>query len=155
MVVGVGNELLSDEGLGVHVAKALQKMDIPPEIEVVEGGTDGFALMPIIMETDLLYLIDSIKGGSEPGTIYKFNIKNAPACMDLYKTSVHQIGILEVIRLTSLVGKSPETTIIGMEPKSISLGMDLSPEIKAKIPRIIDLVLKELNDALNHFQFPS
>ena len=155
VVVGVGNELLSDEGLGVHVAKALQKMDIPPEIEVVEGGTDGFALMPIIMETDLLYLIDSIKGGSEPGTIYKFNIKNAPACMDLYKTSVHQIGILEVIRLTSLVGKSPETTIIGMEPKSISLGMDLSPEIKAKIPRIIDLVLKELNDALNHFQFPS
>jgi len=108
--------------------------------------------MPIIMETDVMFLIDSIKGGSKPGTIYKFDINDAPTCMDLFKTSVHQIGILEVIRLSSLVGKSPQTTVIGMEPKSISVGMDLTPEIKAKIPRIIDLVLKEVNDALNHSQ---
>lgn len=145
VVLGVGNELLSDEGIGVHVAKELQKENIlPPEVEVLEGGTDGFGLINIITETDRLIVIDSLKGGSEPGTIYKFDIEDAPGTPDLFKTSVHQIGILEVINLSSLIGKTPETTVIGVEPKCISAGMELSPEIQAKIPRVIELVKEEV-----------
>ena len=60
-----------------------------------------------------------------------------------YKTSVHQIGILEVIHLSELVGKTPETTIIGVEPKSLDMGMALSPEVEAKLPRVIELILEE------------
>ena len=144
VVLGVGNELLSDEGVGVHVIREMQKLNLPPEIEIMEGGTDGFGLINIITFTDRLVIIDSLKGGNAPGTIYKFNIEEAPKTLDIFKTSVHQIGILEVIHLSGLIGKTPETTVIGVEPKDISTGMELSKEVKTKIPKIIDLVLKEI-----------
>ena len=145
IVLGVGNELLSDEGIGVHVIKALQKENsLPPEVEVMEGGTDGFGLINIITDTDRLIVIDSLKGGSEAGTLYKFDIEDAPGTPDLFKTSVHQIGILEVINLSSLIGKTPKTTVIGVEPKSITMGMELSEEVKEKIPRVIELIKEEV-----------
>ena len=145
IVLGIGNELLSDEGIGIHVVKEIQQKNIfPPEIEVMEGGTDGFGLINIITDADRLIVIDSIKGGSVPGTLYKFDIEDAPATPDLFKTSVHQIGILEVINLSSLIGKTPQTTVIGVEPKAITAGMELSDEVKAKIPRVIELVQVEV-----------
>jgi hydrogenase maturation protease len=149
VVLGVGNELLSDEGVGVHIAKEIQKKKIfSPEIEVMEGGTDGFGLINIITDTDRLIVIDSIKGGSEPGTLYKFDIEDAPGIPDLFKTSVHQIGILEIINLSSLIGKTPKTTVIGVEPKAISTGMELSEEIRAEIPRVIELVKEEVEKSM-------
>jgi hydrogenase maturation protease len=149
IVLGVGNELLSDEGVGIHVIKELHKMKIfPPEIEVMEGGTDGFGLINIITDTDRLIVIDSIKGGSEPGTLYKFDIEDAPGTPDLFKTSVHQIGILEVINLSSLIGKTPKTTVIGIEPKSITTGMELTEEVREKIPRVIELVKEEVEKSM-------
>lgn len=145
LVLGVGNELLSDEGIGIHTIKKLNKLKIlSPEIEAFEGGTDGFGLINLIIETDFLVVIDCLKGGNEPGTLYKFDIEDAPNSPDMFKTSFHQIGILEVINLSSLIGKTPKTTVIGVEPKSIATGMELSPEVEAKIPRIIELVQEEI-----------
>ncbi|MBW2171648.1 MAG: HyaD/HybD family hydrogenase maturation endopeptidase [Deltaproteobacteria bacterium] len=145
VVLGVGNVLLSDEGVGVHVAKKLLEMELPPGVQVVEGGTDGFRLMNVVTEADRLIIVDAVKGGEAPGSIYRFDIKDAPTYPDAYKTSVHQIGILEVVHLSELVGKTPETTIIGVEPKSLDMGMELSPEVEAKLPRIIELVFQEVN----------
>lgn len=147
-ILGVGNELLSDEGVGVHVVKELEKRELPTGVEVFEGGTDGFGLLHIICDTDYLIVIDSLKGGGEPGSIYRFDIKDAPTCSDLFKTSVHQIGILEVINLSDLIGKTPETVVIGIEPQTIDTGMELSPQVRAKIPRVIELVLEEVNKIL-------
>ena len=145
IVLGVGNELLSDEGIGIHVVKEIQQKNIfPSEVEVMEGGTDGFGLINIITDTDRLIVIDSIKGGSMPGTIYKFDIEDAPSTPDIFKTSVHQIGILEVINLSSLIGKTPKTTVIGIEPRSVSTGMELSEDVREKIPRVIELVKEEV-----------
>jgi hydrogenase maturation protease len=143
-VLGVGNELLSDEGIGIHTVKALRNHELPPNVEVFEGGTDGFGLINLIIEADRLIVIDSLKGGNQPGTIYKFEIEDAPGTPNLFKTSVHQIGILEVIHLSSLIGKTPKTTIIGVEPGQMTTGLDLSPDIQAKIPRLIELVLTEI-----------
>ena len=144
VILGVGNILLSDEGVGVHVANELMKMELPPEVSVVEGGTDGFRLLNVITEADLLIVIDAIKGGADPGSIYRFDIDDIRNCPSGFKTSVHQIGILEVIDLSELIGKKPHTTIIGIEPKSLEMGMELTPEIRSKIPRIIELILEEL-----------
>jgi hydrogenase maturation protease len=144
IILGVGNILLSDEGVGVHVVNELMKMDLPPEVSVVEGGTDGFRLLNVITEADRLIVIDSVKGGAEPGSIYRFDINEVRNCPPGFMTSVHQIGILEVINLSELIGKKPHTTVIGVEPKSFEMSLELSPEIKAKIPRIIELILDEL-----------
>jgi hydrogenase maturation protease len=147
-VLGIGNILLSDEGVGVHVANKLSAISLPEHVSVVEGGTDGFRLLNIITETEHLIVIDAVKGGGEPGSIYRFDIDDVRACPSGFKTSVHQIGILEVIDLSGLIGKTPRTTIIGIEPTSVEMGMELSPEISEKIPRIIDLVLAELNGSI-------
>ncbi len=146
VILGVGNLLLSDEGVGVHVANELMKMNLPPEVTVVEGGTDGFRLIDIITEADRLIVIDAVKGGATPGSIYRFDIDEVQSCPSGFKTSVHQIGILEVINLSGLIGKTPQTTVIGIEPESLEMGMELSPEIKSKIPRIIELIWDELKN---------
>jgi hydrogenase maturation protease len=124
------------------------KMDLPQEVSVVEGGTDGFRLIDIITKADRLIVIDAVKGGAAPGSIYRFDIDEVRECPTSFKTSVHQIGILEVINLSGLVGKKPHTTVIGIEPESLEMGMELSPEIKAKIPRIIELIQEELKQSI-------
>jgi hydrogenase maturation protease len=152
VVLGVGNELMSDEGIGIHVIRELQKLNLPPNIEVIEGGTDGFGLLNIITDSDRLIVIDALKGGNTPGTIYQFNIEDAPSSSKLFKTSIHQIGILEVINLSGLIGKTPKTTVIGIEPESLSMGMSLSNHVIEKIPRLIHLILAEINKCEEEFE---
>jgi hydrogenase maturation protease len=127
------------------VANELVKKALPENVSVVEGGTDGFRLLNIITEADRLIVVDAVRGGAEPGTIYRFAIDDVKNCPSGFKTSVHQIGILEVIDLSGLIGRTPITTIIGIEPKSLDMGMELSPEISEKMPRIIEIVLDEVN----------
>ena len=124
--------LLSDEGIGVHVANALSGMDLPPGVSVVEGGTDGFRLLNIITETDRLIVVDAVKGGAEPGSIYRFNVDDVRNVPPGFRTSVHQVGILEVIDLSGLIGKTPKTTVIGVEPKSLDMSLELFLKLKKR-----------------------
>jgi hydrogenase maturation protease len=148
LILGVGNLLLSDEGIGVHVANRMEQMDLPPGVKVIEGGTDGFRLMNVVTGAERVIVVDAVKGGGEPGSIYRFDIEDAPSSPDTYKTSVHQIGILEVIHFSEFLGKTPQATIIGVEPKSMDMSMELSPEIEEKVPRVIELVLEEVQKHL-------
>lgn len=149
VILGIGNILLSDEGIGVHVANELAKTELPPEVSVVEGGTDGFRLLNVITEADRLIIVDSLRTGAEPGTIYRFDVGDVRCCPSGFKTSVHQIGILEVIDLSGLIGKTPHTTVIGVEPKSLEMNMELSQEIREKIPKIIELVMDEMKRSIS------
>jgi hydrogenase maturation protease len=149
LVLGVGNLLLSDEGVGVHVAQRMMTMAMPPEVQVVEGGTDGFGLVNVITEADRMILIDAVRGGGQPGSIYRFEIEDCPPYPDIFKTSVHQISILEVINLSSLIGSTPRTTIIGIEPACVEMGMELSPPVAAKIPKIIQMIEEEVEASLS------
>lgn len=148
VILGVGNLLLSDEGVGVHVAHELMKMDLPPEVSVVEGGTDGFRLLNVITEADRVIVIDAVRSGATPGSVYRFDVNDIRSVPPGFMTSVHQVGILEVIELSDLIGKTPRATVIGVEPKSLEMSMELSPEVKEKIPRIIELVLEEVKRLL-------
>ena len=104
--------------------------------------------MNLVTGADRLIVVDAVKGGGDPGSIYRFDIEDAPSSPDAYKTSVHQIGILEVIHFSEFLGTPPKTTIIGVEPKSLAMSMELSPEISAKVPRVIELVLEEVQKSL-------
>jgi hydrogenase maturation protease len=150
LILGVGNLLLSDEGLGVHVARKLMEMDFSPQVEVLEGGTDGFGLMHVLLQADRLIVVDAVRGGGAPGSIYRFEIEDCPPFPDIFKTSVHQISILEVINLSGLIGSTPRTTVIGVEPKRLEMGMELSPQIEAKIPKVIQLIKEEVAVSLGH-----
>jgi hydrogenase maturation protease len=143
-VVGVGNLLFSDEGVGIHIVKKLMGMALPPEVEVVDGGVSGLGLMGILIGADRLIVIDAVRAGEAPGSIYRFGIEDLTKYPERFKMSVHEIGIVEVLHLSRLLDRTPKTTIIGVEPKSLEMGMDLSPEIHARVPRIIELVFDEL-----------
>jgi len=130
------------------VAQRMMEIDMPPEVHVVEGGTDGFGLVNIIVQADRMILIDAVKGGGQPGSIYRFEIEDCPPYPDIFKTSVHQISILEVINLSSLIGSTPRTTIIGIEPACIEMGMELSPLVATKIPRVIQIIKEEVEASL-------
>lgn len=142
MILGVGNLLLRDEGVGVHVATHLKSIPLPDHIEVIEGGTDGFKLFHLILGTDRLIVVDCVKGGGEPASLYSFDIDEYKHFPDTYKTSVHQISIDEVVTLSGTIGDPPRTTFIGVEPAEISMSMDLSDEVAKKMPRILEVVLE-------------
>ena len=145
VVLCIGNVLLSDEGVGVHAAGMLFEQGLPADVTLVEGGTDGFKLLNVIVEAGRIIVVDCIKGGAEPGSLYRFDIEDAPTSFAGVKTSVHQIGILEVIHMSELIsGRTPRTTFLGCEPASLAMSMELSPTVAAKLPRLVELVFEEL-----------
>ena len=143
-MVGVGNLLLKDEGIGVHIAHALQQIDIPHNVKIVDGGTSP-DLPHYLKDIDKLIIIDAVKAGGKPGTIYRFH----PYDLNIESEgiiSLHELGLAQSLKMMRLMGNAPkETVIIGIEPKEIDWGTELSAELQQKIPEIINIVLSEIN----------
>ena len=144
-LLGVGNILFKDEGIGVRVIQELMDNYIfPPDIQLIDGGTLGPHLLNLIGDFDEIIVVDAVQGGEKPGTIYKFYLDQIPLEITT-KLSIHQTGVLEVLSQAKLLGKEPKVTFIGIEPHDISpWGMELSPIIKEKMPSLIDLIFEEL-----------
>ena len=145
LVLGVGNLVLTDEGVGVHVVQRLQKMDLPSHVEVLDGGTSGFDLLDDIEGRKKVVVVDAVKGEQPPGTIYRMtteDIEEAPKS----RLSLHDIDMTDLLKLVDLFEiEKPEIVIIGIEPKDIeSASLELSQEIEARVPRLIELVMREI-----------
>ena len=111
LVLGVGNLVLTDEGVGVHVAQRLQKMDLPSHVEVLDGGTSGFDLLDDIEGRKKVVVVDTVKGGGPPGTIYRMtteDIEEAPKS----RLSLHDIDMTDLLKLADLFEiEKPETAL--------------------------------------------
>lgn len=145
VVLGMGNMLLKDEGIGVHVAHALQEAPLPGnmELEILDGGTLP-DMVAAIGEVDKLVIVDAVKGGDEPGAIYRFRPEDIRMGNEML-TSLHQMNLLEELWLTERFGQKPgEVVIIGVEPEDMSLGLELSEKLQQRVPQIIKIVLAEL-----------
>lgn len=145
MVMGVGNILLSDEGLGVRFLEELAKKPLPENVELLEGGTAGIELVHLIKEVDFLIIVDSINAKSEPGSLFRFQPGDLQIFPEEYEVSFHQVGILEVLTLANVLGQAPETLIFGVQPKLLEWGMGISPEIEALFPRLVEIVCEEID----------
>ena len=144
VVIGVGNLLLKDEGIGIHVVKALQEMDLPPDVRLIDGGTSP-DLVAYTRAGDKMIIVDAARAGGEPGTIYRF-LPGDLAAGEGTLTSAHEMGVVENLGLMSLTGNEPEkVVIIGVEPWEIDWGTELSELLRGKIPDIIKVVLKEMD----------
>jgi len=150
LILGIGNILLKDEGVGVHVAKRLKEIPLPENVEVLDGGTAGLDLADFIAGRKKLIVIDAVKAGEKPGTIYRLteeNLSIKPKAI----MSFHEVDLLDAIHMSIVMDEKPEEiVVIGIEPKDMSDGVDLSPEIEERIPRIIEVVMKELNNSSCH-----
>lgn len=147
LVMGVGNILLRDEGIGVHVVREMMKMDLPDEVEVLDGGTAAIDLLHAVEGRRRMIVIDALLiEGEEPGAVYRLTPDQLQPTFR-GKTSLHQLGLIEVLEMAYLIGEAPDTVIFGIVPESIgSFGLEPTPRVRARIPQIIDLVIKEIND---------
>ena len=149
VVLGVGNELLMDEGVGVHVARALAREKFSVPVEVIEGGT-VIDCLPGGEPISKLVVVDAVQGGGEPGAIYRFT----PDEVELdasWVASVHQLGLFDSLRLSEIAGIKPaETVIIGVEPKEVKWGTELSAELECRIPDVVQVVLEEISSSPKH-----
>lgn len=145
VVLGAGNELMKDEGVGVHAIRVLQA-ELPrlnTDVELIDSGTSP-DLSHLVQGADKLIIIDAVKGGFEPGTIYRFNTDQMVSDTGV-TTSLHQIGIIESLRMMELTGGRPiETVVIGVEPAEVDIGLELSQEIQTLMPKIVQTVLDEI-----------
>jgi len=145
VILGMGNLLLKDEGVGVHLAKLISQKPNNVKLEIIDGGTfpDILSLPDNVTK---LIIVDAAKGVGKPGTIYRFHADDINSRLKP-TFSLHQIDILDSLKMLSLLGKQPKSTVIfGIEPKVIDWGLELSPEIEAKLPEIMKLVLKEISE---------
>jgi hydrogenase maturation protease len=146
LIIGLGNILLTDEGIGIHALKELKKRNRIPDTEFVDLGTSSLDLEYFIREdTEKMVVIDCIKiSGSEPGIVYKISID------DLKKRknadySLHQLEFIDSINLISLLSKVPETIIFGITPFDIeSLSLNLSEQLKDQFETVFKKIEEEI-----------
>jgi hydrogenase maturation protease len=144
LVIGVGNILFGDEGVGVHVIRAMQKLELPDNIELLDGGTATLSFIDSLSNREKIIIIDAVKGNNKPGTIYRFTPADISVRKDI-STSLHQIGIMESLTMFELLGNPLQNIVIfGIEPAVLDWGMTLSSGVNTVIPKVIEMICKEL-----------
>jgi hydrogenase maturation protease len=158
LVLGLGNILLADEGVGVHVARQLAKHTLPAHVEVMDGGTAALDVLLLVRDVEKLVVVDALRAGKKPGTVYvarfaggqESKLEEHFARQDASSISLHQIGLLDALSAAKRVSDGPEEiVIIGVEPAKIDCSLQLTDEIAHKVPQIMDIVLKEIKDAVH------
>jgi hydrogenase maturation protease len=142
LIVGIGNLLCRDEGTGVHVIHEMESTQLPGHIELLDIGTSTMDLIGYLDGVKKLIVIDAMKAGGKPGTIYKCTPDDLLP-EEEGPISLHEIGLLETLNMAKKMGMEIRTVIIGVEPKVLDWGMELSEEVKNRISAIIEAVLKE------------
>jgi hydrogenase maturation protease len=145
-ILGVGNLLFTDEGLGIHVIERLQTEFVFPEhVSLVDGGTLGLSLLGVVTAADDLIIVDAIRNGGDPGTLYRTEGDDVPYRV-MAKNSLHQVDLLETMTLCRVLDQFPDMVIIGVEPVDIeSMGIELTPIVASRVEPVIEMVLKELD----------
>lgn len=144
-LLGVGNILLTDEGLGVHVINELRDAyTFTPEINIIDGGTMGMELLTYMRGMKKLLLVDAINGGEEPGTVYEFPHRE----LEQYFTdhiSVHEVGMQDILRIRHMQEDPLEDAmVIGVEPETLEIGFEPSPTVAKVLPDVKERILKIL-----------
>lgn len=144
IVLGLGNLVHSDDGAGVHAIQALQ-LDprVPPNVTLIDGGTQGLALLPHISGVGRLLVIDAIDAGQPPGTLLRFegsSLKGLPG-----KASVHQLGFADLMVALQLLGESPgEVVVLGVQPVSTEWGAELTAPVQSVLASLVDCTIAQL-----------
>ena len=145
LVLGLGNVLLHDEGIGVWVAESLRRgYEFPAAVTILEGGTLGLDLLPRLDGVERLCLVDAVRVGGGPGAITRRAGEAVPAALDV-KISPHQVGVQDLLAAARLMGREPpEVVLWGMEPEWLDPGTGFSPRVAEALPRLEAAVVDEL-----------
>ena len=151
LLLGVGNILYGDEGLGVYIVHRLRRAyKIPSALRIIDGGAAGWHLEPYIAEARRVVIVDAVAG--QAGSIYRFSHRDIPACIQKNTLMSHELEVGELLKAMEAQGALPPTRIIamGVTPSSAPLdhlSMGLSPEVESRLPALELVLLAELADA--------
>ena len=144
-VLGIGNILLKDDGVGVRAVEELisQYGETYQGIHFVDGGTSILDLLHIFTDNEKIIVVDSLKGGHMPGSIYRITPEEMGGFVK-GNTSLHDVQVLDMVRNAKLLGHNPEVIIVGIEPLEITYEMELSPLIEGRLPELKRIVAEEV-----------
>jgi len=146
LILGLGNPLLGDEGIGVRVVEELKGLELPDGVAVVEGGTAGLGLIGLMKGYQKVIIVDAVDMGHPPGRVVRFTPSEAQLKTAEAPLSLHQIGLGETLALAEALEVAPaELIIVGIQPSQVEMGAGLSPEVERAIPKIIRIILDELD----------
>jgi hydrogenase maturation protease len=143
-VLGLGNLVHSDDGIGVHAIHALQADErVPHFASLIDGGTQGLALLPHISGVERLLVIDAVDVGEPAGTLLRFegqSLQGLPG-----KASVHQLGFADLMVALQLLGDSPgEVVVLGVQPQSTAWSAELTPVVRSSLAGLVDCAIAQL-----------
>ena len=143
-VLGLGNLVHADDGVGVHAVQELQRDSrVPPGVALLDGGTHGLALLPYISRFTRLLVIDAVNAGERPGTLVRFEgsaLHGLPG-----KASVHQLGFADMMVALKLLNESPpELVVLGVQPSSTEWSIELTTTVREALPALLDAVVQQL-----------
>ncbi|HPQ80383.1 MAG TPA: hydrogenase maturation protease [bacterium] len=146
VIIGVGNYLMGDEGVGVHAIAALQEVNLPGEVELIDAGTPGISLVHMIDGRRLAVIIDCADFGGKPGEIKSFDPETLKRDENA-EISLHATDLLSALALAKSTGNYPKRVmILGIQPKGIEMGIRLSSEVESALPLLPDLIRDIIGD---------
>ena len=144
-VLGIGNTLRGDDGIGPIIIDELMKRDLPDSIQLYDIGSDAFSIIDHFEKEEPVLVIDCAQMGKEPGEVVKFDVKDENLPILDKAISIHGFGFSDVYKMAKNLYENIQCTIIGVQPKSLEFNTGLSKEVKNKIPSIIKMVMEETN----------
>jgi hydrogenase maturation protease len=147
LILGIGNTLRSDDGLGVYIVRHIEEagVPLPKGVDILDGGTAGFDLLGLIDGYDKIVIVDALKTNDRPGSIYRFTPEHAVDRRSQF--SLHEVGIMEVIKTLRIMDHNPEIEFVGIVPDNISeINTTISTAVLDSIPRAVEVIL----DAATH-----
>lgn len=142
LILGVGNLLRRDDGIGVRIAHELEKLGMPQGVQVLDIGTGGLGFVDLMKETPKVVFLDAVEMGESPGTVRVFTQQEIGKAPDKIQVSLHEIDLPQLLLFAFLQGRSPELLVVGIQPKDLGWGTGLSPELERAVPDIVEYVLK-------------
>jgi len=147
VVLGVGNLLWADEGFGVRCVEALAEgWELPPDVEVMDGGTLGLNLVPELLDATHVLVFDAVAHRGEPGALIVARDDEIPALIGADKMSLHQVGMNDILASLELLGRKPgHITVVGIKPVQLAdYGGSLTEQVRSKLPAAVALGIEEL-----------
>ena len=145
MILGVGNILRSDDGFGIYVVQRLQReYDFAKRVVILDGHILGLNLMPLVVESDGLMIVDTMVTNGRPGDIYRLEGESILLNGDKRRHSVHQLKLQDMLGICRVLFGLPPTVIFGIEPFSLDVGAHLTPFIAGRVDKMIGMLLGEL-----------
>ena len=147
-IVGVGNILMGDDGVGVHVIERLRRQTLPEGVDLFDAGTAIQDVMPRLADYDRVILVDAIRAGDAPGAIHTFDLGPEDLGAPRPGLSLHDVNVLDALRLQAIAGERiPPIRVLGVEPRRTDMELDLSDEARARVPELCLLALKAAGEA--------